>query len=40
MKLWIDDVRPCPDPKEWRTAKTVNEAKRIIKISDGKVIEA
>jgi hypothetical protein len=30
MKLWIDDVRPCPDPKEWRTAKTVNEAKRII----------
>ena len=30
MKLWIDDVRPCPNPKEWRTAKSVNEAKRII----------
>ena len=31
MKLWIDDVRPSPNPKEWRWIKSVNNAKRFIK---------
>ena len=28
MKLWIDDVRPAP--KEYRWARSVNEAKKLI----------
>ena len=41
MKLWIDDVRPAP--KEYRWARSVNEAKKLItdyelmyKVSGGK----
>ena len=32
MKLWIDDVRPAPDGYTW--CKSVNEAKRMIKMCD------
>ena len=33
MKLWIDDVRTAPEGYVW--AKTVNQAKSIIRIEDG-----
>lgn len=30
MKLWVDDIRPCPDRFEYFWATTVNQAKQII----------
>ncbi len=35
MKLWVDDVRPAPEGYAW--CKSVNQAKKWIKVFEGSV---